>query len=128
MQTPWGVHAGGHFTIGGDPGGVSFSTPTTIPSSVKLTFLSLLQDVFVSPGDPAFFLHHGMIDRVWWIWQLQDLETRLTAVAGTVAGGGNRAGSLRDKVHLGITGPEVELGSLLNTIGGKGGEFCYIYM
>ncbi|RKP25947.1 hypothetical protein SYNPS1DRAFT_9306, partial [Syncephalis pseudoplumigaleata] len=22
-----------------------------------------------SPSDPLFFLHHGMIDRVWWQWQ-----------------------------------------------------------
>ena len=31
----FGVHSGGHYTIGGDPGG----------------------DFFVSPGDPYFFLH-----------------------------------------------------------------------
>ena len=41
-----GLHGGGHFTIGGDPGG----------------------DVFISPSDPAFYLHHGQIDRVWAIW------------------------------------------------------------
>ena len=32
-----GVHTAGHFTIGGDPGG----------------------DLFASPGDPMFFLHHS---------------------------------------------------------------------
>src|SRR4051794_28055678 len=36
----YGVHTGGHFTIGGDRGG----------------------DLFTSPGDPMFFLHHGQID------------------------------------------------------------------
>jgi hypothetical protein len=34
-----GIHAGGHFTIGGDPGG----------------------DFFVSPGDPYFYLHREWI-------------------------------------------------------------------
>jgi tyrosinase len=25
-------------------------------------------DLFTSPGDPAFFLHHGMVDRLWTLW------------------------------------------------------------
>lgn len=49
-----GVHGGGHYTIGGDPGA----------------------DPFISPGDPAFYLHHGQIDRVWWIWQMLDFPNR----------------------------------------------------
>lgn len=49
-----GVHGGGHFTIGGDPGA----------------------DPFISSGDPAFFLHHSQIDRVYWIWQMLDLKNR----------------------------------------------------
>jgi len=53
----------GHYTMGGDPG----------------------RDFFVSPGDPLFYLHHGMIDKVWWIWQLLDQETRTGAqgISGT---------------------------------------------
>jgi tyrosinase len=41
-----GPHGGGHFAIGGDPGG----------------------DLFTSPGDPAFYLHHGQVDRLWTLW------------------------------------------------------------
>jgi len=41
-----GVHTGGYNTIGGDPGG----------------------DLYVSPGDSAFYLHHANIDRVWATW------------------------------------------------------------
>lgn len=36
-----GVHGGGHYALGGDPG----------------------RDVFVSPADPVFYLHHSMVDR-----------------------------------------------------------------
>ena len=25
-------------------------------------------DLFTSPGDPAFFLHHGQVDRLWTLW------------------------------------------------------------
>jgi tyrosinase len=42
--------------------------------------------VFVSPSDPAFYFHHSMIDRVWWLWQLLSTKDRTqgpTAVAGT---------------------------------------------
>ncbi|KAK8017006.1 Tyrosinase-like protein orsC [Apiospora rasikravindrae] len=105
MQGIPGVHVGGHFTMGGDPGG----------------------DINASPGDPAFYLHHAMIDRVWWLWQVQDLQSRLSAVAGNNLKT-NRVGSLKDTVDLGILNGEVELGALLNTLGGNGGEFCYIYM
>lgn len=48
MQGGTGVHSAAHFTIGSDPGG----------------------DFYTSPGDPAFFLLHGQIDRVWTIWQV----------------------------------------------------------
>ncbi|KAK8064467.1 Di-copper centre-containing [Apiospora phragmitis] len=105
MQGIPGVHVGGHFTMGGDPGG----------------------DINASPGDPAFYLHHAMIDRVWWLWQVQDLQSRLTAVAGNDLKTG-RAGSLKDTVSLGMLNGDVELSSLLNTLGGNGGEFCYIYL
>ena len=56
-----GVHAGGHFTIGG-----------------------LQYDTFASPGDPAFFFHHAQIDRMWTLWQNLDIETRRTQLQGPV--------------------------------------------
>lgn len=54
-----GVHGGGHFSIGLG-----------------------LQDFFASPADPAFFLHHGMIDRVWALWQGMG-EGRVWELSGT---------------------------------------------
>ncbi|KAM0329250.1 hypothetical protein ACHAQA_004553, partial [Verticillium albo-atrum] len=101
-----GVHGGGHFTVGGDPGG----------------------DFFTSPAEPSFYLHHGMIDRVWWIWQLQDLGTRLDAVSGlTSLGGGVEAknGTVDDIVELNVNGRPHRLGDLLDTMNGP---FCYIYV
>ena len=55
-----GVHAGGHFTMGG-----------------------LGIDAFASAGDPAFYLHHAAIDRVWSFWQSIQPEERLEQVYGT---------------------------------------------
>jgi len=102
----YGVHTGGHFTIGGDPGG----------------------DIFTSPGDPAFFLHHAQIDRTWWIWQNQDLKNRQNAIAGTITLNNSppsRAGTLQDIIELGVNAPGIQIGAAMNTLAGP---FCYIYV
>jgi tyrosinase len=54
MNGTIGVHGGGHYAIGGYPA----------------------SDVFFSPNEPVFFLHHGNIDRVYWIWQMLDFPNR----------------------------------------------------
>lgn len=58
--TELGPHWGGHLSLG----------PT-------------LLDFFGSPMDPAFFLHHGMVDRVWTMWQAADPEARRYQYNGT---------------------------------------------
>ena len=35
-----------------------------------------------SPGDPMFWLHHGMVDRTWWIWQNQKPLERAFLITG----------------------------------------------
>jgi tyrosinase len=104
LQSNNNVHASGHFTIGGNPGG----------------------DIYTSPGDPYFHLHHAGIDRLYWIWQLQDLNTRLNTIAGNNART-RRPGTLTELLNLGVNAGDVELRELLNTMGGMGGELCYIY-
>lgn len=55
-----GVHASGHFTIGG-----------------------LDVDAYASAGDPAFYLHHAQVDRMWTIWQNLNPAKRTRQVWGT---------------------------------------------
>ncbi|KAF7173843.1 hypothetical protein CNMCM6106_007945 [Aspergillus hiratsukae] len=102
-----GVHGGGHYSMGGDPG----------------------RDVFVSPGDPAFWLHHGMIDRVWWIWQMLDLENRQYAISGTGTFLNQPASpntTLSTPLNLGYTAPgSVTMQDLMST---TAGPFCYVYV
>jgi tyrosinase len=45
--------------------------------------LSML-DQYASPSDPAFYLHHSMIDNMWAQWQLQNPEERTYSLYGTV--------------------------------------------
>ncbi|KAF2186462.1 Di-copper centre-containing protein [Zopfia rhizophila CBS 207.26] len=100
-----GVHTGGHFIIGGDPGG----------------------DLFASPGDPAFFLHHAMIDRVWWTWQNLDIKNRQYSVSGTLTVNNeppSRNATLDDLMDLGVNAGSLSIRDASNTLGGP---FCYIY-
>lgn len=106
MQAQNGVHSGGHFTISGDPG----------------------SDFYVSPGDPAFWLHHGMIDRAWYIWQTQDYANRQQVIAGgTSMMGGGKAQSLEDTIDLevlNVAGKSYKIKELVSTVAGP---LCYVY-
>jgi tyrosinase len=79
----------------------------------------------------AFYFHHAMIDRTFWIWQNQDLEKRKKEVGGTITflnSPPSRNGTLEDALTLGPmfwdAFPNITLGNALSTIGGP---FCYIY-
>lgn len=101
----FGVHAGGHFWVGGDPGG----------------------DLYASPGDPYFFLHHAQIDRTWWIWQNQDPKNRQNAIGGTntifnFPPSANT--TLDDLIDIGVNAPAIKIGSAMSTLKN---QFCYTY-
>lgn len=53
-EAEMGVHGGGHTFIGGGN-----------------------NDLFASAGDPAFYMHHTMFDRIWAIWQSRDFDSRV---------------------------------------------------
>ncbi|KAK6081671.1 tyrosinase central domain protein [Seiridium cupressi] len=102
---PLNVHVAGHYTISGGPGG----------------------DFYVSPGDPAFWSRHSMIDRAWTIWQMQDLPNRLQVIAGgtSILGFSSRAQSLDDIVDLNVVGPKTyKIRELVSVVDGP---VCYYY-
>lgn len=101
-----GIHGGGHFTIGGDPAG----------------------DAFISPSDPAFWLHHGQVDRVYWIWQMLDFRNR-QGVAFTNAfldffPAPNT--TVEDPIEIAPLAPTVKIKDVMNTVGGS--PLCYVYI
>jgi tyrosinase len=100
-----GMHSAGHFSIGGDAG-----------------------DVYSSPNDPVFFMHHAMLDQVWWIWQaLYPNEAK--TVAGTLTLSNNppsRNATVDDMVEtnwLGVKPRKIK--ELFSTLGED--PFCYVY-
>jgi len=97
----WGIHTSGHYISGGDPGG----------------------DPMVSPGDPIFYFHHAMLDRLWWIWQMQDPDNRVNA---QVSLGGNGASRKIDLKWL--IADVVPVLEAHDGLGGHGGAFCHVYV
>ncbi|KAI1104576.1 Di-copper centre-containing protein [Jackrogersella minutella] len=103
----WGfaVHGGGHFAIAGDPGG----------------------DFYFSPLEPGFYLHHGQIDRMYFIWQNLDWEQRQT-MAGTITMmnmPASRNGTLDDVLDMRPVGDTFAYRELLDTVGAA--PFCFVY-
>ncbi|KAH6889819.1 hypothetical protein B0T10DRAFT_513009 [Thelonectria olida] len=104
-----GVHGGGHYSFGGDPG----------------------RDVYVSPGEPAFYLHHAMIDRTWWIWQMLNPKERLlgaNALLGTntfLDTPPSANTTFDDYVEYGWAGQKRQIKDLMSTLSGP---FCYVYL
>ncbi|KAK1753572.1 hypothetical protein QBC47DRAFT_386759 [Echria macrotheca] len=104
-SNPLGVHGGGHFTIGGDPGA----------------------DAWISPGDPAFYLHHGQVDRVFWIWQMLDFPNRQNVWGTTffldLVPSPNT--TVNDIIDLSPLAPPVKIKDVMSTVAGPN---CYVYI
>jgi tyrosinase len=101
-----GLHGAGHYMIAGDANG----------------------DLYNSPADPAFFMHHSMIDLVWWVWQTLDLKERHNAIAGTITFMNlepSRNATLDDLLDLGYAGSsQIPIRKAMST---TGVAFCYVY-
>ncbi|KAK5130705.1 hypothetical protein LTR08_001735 [Meristemomyces frigidus] len=107
-----GPHGGVHYTIGGDPGA----------------------DLFTSPGDPAFYTHHSMMDRMWTYWQLLDPQSRFSEAAmnggpyGHITWENNpasRVANFSDVLDMGYAGDPITIGEVMST---TSGPFCYFYL
>ncbi|KAF0637824.1 hypothetical protein FPSE5266_11583 [Fusarium pseudograminearum] len=100
-----GMHAAGHFVIGGDSA-----------------------DLFSSPNDPVFFLHHSMVDRIYWVWQA--LHPRQAKdIAGTITilnTPPSRDAVKSDVLNMGVNAPLITIEDGLDTLGNS--PFCYIYL
>ncbi|KAK1751070.1 tyrosinase [Echria macrotheca] len=128
----WGVHSAGHYINAVDPGG----------------------DPMTSPGDPVFHFHHAALDRLWWMWQLQDIDNRLYSVplygtvvpmnmdhGGDMGGMGGMSTGEQVEKRQRVTDPnkmvidlewlsdiKVPLLEAHDQLGGNRGQFCYIYV
>ncbi|KAH6885347.1 hypothetical protein B0T10DRAFT_530949 [Thelonectria olida] len=105
-----GPHGGIHYTISGDPGA----------------------DLFTSPGDPAFWVHHGMMDRMWTFWQAVDPKKRHKELNGGDYGHitwanspTSRKARLDDVIDMGFAAPSAKIKDVMDTLSGP---LCYFYL
>ncbi|RGP63932.1 hypothetical protein FSPOR_8259 [Fusarium sporotrichioides] len=100
-----GLHGAGHYGVGGDN-----------------------SDLYSSPNDPNFFLHHSMVDRVYWIWQaLHPKEAN--DISGTLTASNNppsRDALKSDPLNMGVNAPDITIADALNSLSGS--PLCYIYL
>ncbi|KAI5803488.1 hypothetical protein DFH27DRAFT_50436 [Peziza echinospora] len=106
-ETNWenmGIHGPGHYSIGGEAG-----------------------DMFSSPGEPIFYLHHANLDRVWWKWQSAKPSVRLTEIGGPVNMMNMPPGAnvtLSYPLNLGRLAPQITVADVMDISKGK---MCYKY-
>ncbi|KAI6351064.1 hypothetical protein MCOR25_010172 [Pyricularia grisea] len=99
-----GMHGSGHFGVGGEA-----------------------SDLYSSINDPSFYLHHSMVDFVYWIWQALHPE-QANDVAGTITINNSppsRDTRKDDLLRMGVTTQDRPISELLDTLGGTPG--CYIF-
>jgi tyrosinase len=97
-------HSGGHWAVGQD-----------------------MHDVFVSPSDPVFWLHHGMVDLLWSRWQAKDPKNRQYALDGTITSFNNppSVNATLDFVQdWGYLGKPMKIRELMDVTKGL---YCYRY-
>ncbi|KAF2491901.1 Di-copper centre-containing protein, partial [Lophium mytilinum] len=106
LEHPTGVHISGHNFLGGDGG-----------------------DTYSSPNEPLFFLHHAQIDRLWTIWQGQDIGGRRGAVDGTMTVANvppSENATLESVMKMGApAGGDLPIAHAMLTVGN---DYCYMYV
>lgn len=123
-----GPHAGPHLILGGDMGG---TCPFGLGPPVCVVGMKW------SPNDPIFFLHHAMIDKVWYDWQNRDPSNKNLFAGGSVSWQFNPNQSYYEYPtgsppwldtnsiipSDGLWG-EISVSEVIDTVGGR---LCYIY-
>lgn len=101
-----GVHTGGHYAISGDPG----------------------SDFHFSALEPGFYLHHGNMDRMHFIWQNLDWEKRGKEISGTGTmfnSPPSPVSKLGDNMGFEPLNRNITIGAAMDTVGGT--PLCYVY-
>ncbi|KAJ0116762.1 hypothetical protein J7T55_009913 [Diaporthe amygdali] len=99
-----GLHSGGHFAIG-----------------------PVMFDTFASPFDPAFFVHHAMLDKLWLDWQEIDFAERQFQYNGTsTVFNGNSTPPVTNEtdIYFPSIGTTVKV---MDVVDVKSGFYCYRY-
>ncbi|KAB5518049.1 hypothetical protein GE09DRAFT_978746, partial [Coniochaeta sp. 2T2.1] len=108
------LHAGGHLGVGG--------------------MIGEMANMYSSPGDPLFYLHHAMLDKVWDTWQRKKWPARKTDIGGPDtmwAYPYNYFGdipyknvTLNTPLNYPLMGGTIKIDDVMDI---RGGDLCYTY-
>ncbi|KAH9974194.1 Di-copper centre-containing protein [Russula vinacea] len=126
FEAPEGSHSGPHALTGGDMAGTCPETATD----------DCIPGFSWTPNDPLFYLHHAMVDKIWYDWQKRDPVNVKSFSGGSVQQTGSFAAytqypnggppylSLDSIIPADGMFPEVTIGDVMDT---TGGFLCYVY-
>ncbi|KAJ3066459.1 hypothetical protein HDU98_010199 [Podochytrium sp. JEL0797] len=107
-QDPNGFHSAGHEILGGS---VACASDMGNPS--------------ISPNDPFFWIHHSLVDKVWWRWQTRCKNFKVDYSGPlTVSDPIDPLGTLQAVSSQNVDSYGVTVASLLDT---QGSLLCYTY-
>lgn len=89
--------------------------------------MGTMRDFFSSPQDPVFMLHHGMVDRIWAMWQDLDEESHRWAINGTMSLHNlplTPELTLDTIFGFGVLGRDKNMSELMHP---RRGDYCYQY-
>lgn len=89
--------------------------------------MGTMRDFFSSPQDPVFMLHHGMVDRIWAMWQDLDEENHRWAINGTMSLHNfplTPELTLDTNFGFGVLGRDKNMSELMHP---RRGDYCYEY-
>jgi len=105
VGAPAGPHGAGHKGVGGE-----------------------MWNIWSSPNDPLFFMHHAQIDHIFWYWQTQKASNK-NLIGGPIFANGT--GTVTGDYVLEMTpfvAPSMKISTVLDTINQNGqGVLCYTY-
>ncbi|KAF5871960.1 putative gmc oxidoreductase protein [Botrytis fragariae] len=94
--------------------GLENTAHNSIPHMIRGDF-----SMFTAPYDPVFFLHHTQLDRLWWLWQQKDIQSRLYQYRGAAAFKSLEKASVKDLLLMGELIADIEVKDILDTESGN---------
>ncbi|KAH8817729.1 hypothetical protein DL96DRAFT_1534676 [Flagelloscypha sp. PMI_526] len=83
-----------------------------------------MTNVYSSPGDPLFYLHHGMVDFTYSYWQSQDSPARFYDLSGSSTEDGKTPITMDYELDLMGLAPSIPIRDIMNT---EQAPVCYTY-
>lgn len=125
-----GIHGAAHYGVDGEVSHPSLSLHVSVSfSEQQANELTKMGNIWSSINDPLFFMHHTMIDYVWWIWQNRAPQNDYAMGGLVYANGSGGMTTLDYSVSMApYIAPDVFVRKVMDPLNGDGkGILCFTY-